>query len=124
MAHTYVNTGFVPGSSNYTAIDDPMHVSTLAFNAKASTVKVNSATQRMVAATLSMVQPFGVTACDDGCEVGQLNQSIKVQINCKYGDANSITAMRAELNRLLDIWQANNLAYGVVPPITSDLDQP
>lgn len=122
MSHTYINTGFVPGHSEYAETTDVRHVHTAVFAAKSSNVKVASATQRMVSTTLTLVQPFGVVACDDACEVGQLNQSIKVQINAKYGDATAITSMRAEINRLLDIWQANNLAFGVVPPVDTNLN--
>lgn len=119
---TYINTGFVPGHSEYAETSDLKHVKTASFQAKSATVKVSTASQRMVSATLTLVHPFGVVACDDSCEVGQLNQSIKVQINAMYGGATAIASMRAELNRLLDIWAANNLAYGVVPPVDTVLD--
>lgn len=122
MAKNYINTGFVPGASDYANTEDPRHVSTATFQAKSANVKVATAVQRMTSTALTIVEPFGVVSCDGECEVGQLNQSIKVQINTKYGDTQSLTSMRAELNRLLDIWQANNLAYGVVPPVDTDLN--
>lgn len=122
MTKQYINTGFAPGHSDYSEITDVTHVGTVSFATKATNVKVGAATQRMTSVTLSAITPFGVYACDNAsCEVGQLNESIKVQINCKFGSDSSITAMRAELNRLLDIWQANNMAYAVVPPVDTDL---
>lgn len=122
MPKRYVNTGFVPGHSDYVETSDTRHVSTATFTAKSANVRVSTATQRMVSAGLTVVQPFGVAACDDTREVGQLNESIKLQINAKYGDTTAVTRMRAELNRLLDVWMANNLAYGVVPPVDTSLD--
>ena len=122
MPKNYINTGFVPGASEYANTEDPRHVATTSFTGKSASVRVGTATQRMTSAALTIVEPFGVVSCDNQCEVGQLNQSIKVQINAKYGDSQAITSMRAELNRLLDIWQANNMAYGVVPPVDTNLN--
>lgn len=122
MASNYINTGFVPGASEYANTEDTRHVSTASFTAKSASVKVGTATQRMTSGALTLVKPFGVIACDGECEVGQLNESVKVQINVRYGDLTSLTAMRTEVNRLLDIWQANNLAFGVVPPVDTDLN--
>lgn len=122
MAKNYINTGFVPGASEYANTADPRHISTTSFTGKSANVRVGTATQRMTSTALTIVEPFGVVSCDNQCEVGQLNQSIKVQINAKYGDSQAITSMRAELNRLLDIWQAANMAYGVVPPVDTNLN--
>lgn len=118
----YINTGFVPGASEYADTTDTRHVTTASFTAKSASVKVGNVSQRMTHGALTLVKPFGVTACGDDCEVGQLNESVKVQINVRYGNSTSLTAMRAEINRLLDIWQAKNLAYGVVPPVDTDLN--
>lgn len=122
MTTNYINTGFVPGASEYADTSDTKHVASLTLGGKSAVVKVATATQRMTNSSLTLVKPFGVLACDAECEVGQLNESIKVQINVRYGNNDAITAMRAELNRLLDIWQANNMAYGVVPPVDTNLN--
>ena len=122
MTKHYINTGFVPGRSDYTNTSDAVHVGTANFVARRTSVKVGGASQPMVSMGLTVVQPFGVTTYDGSCEVGQLNESIKAQINVRYGDDTAITRMRAEINHLLDIWQAANAAYGVVPPIDTDLN--
>jgi len=122
MPRNYINTGFAPGSSDYTDTSDLVHIGTVAFSARNTSVKVGTATQRMSNGTITVVNPFGVTSCDDQCEVGQLNETIKVQINVKYGDNAAITSMRAQINSLLDIWQAKNLAFGVVPPVDTDIN--
>lgn len=123
MPKTYVNTGFVPGNSAYADVSNTLHTPTLSFIAKSSSVKVSTATQKMVGATLTYVAPFGLKSCTDGdCEVGQLNASAKITLNFPYGDTVSLDGLVAELNRTLVIWKANNLAFGVVPPVTVDLD--
>lgn len=122
MPKNYINTGFVPGASEYANTENSRHVATTSFTGKSASVRVGTATQRMTSTALTIVEPFGVMSGNGQDEVGQLNQSIKVQINAKYGDSQAITNMRVELNRLLDIWQANNMAYGVVPPVDTNLN--
>ena len=122
MTKNYINTGFVPGRSDYTDTSDAVHVGSATFVARRTAVKVGGASQPMVSLGITVVQPFGVVPCSGTCEVGQLNESIKVQINVRYGDDTAITRMRAEINSMLDTWQAANAAFGVVPPIDTDIN--
>lgn len=123
MAQHYVNTGFVPGNSTYADVSNKIHTPTVDFTAKSTAVKVATATQRMVSESITLVAPFGVRSCEaSDCEVGQLNASAKLTLNYAYGDTQSLQSLVDELNRLLVIWQANNMAYGVVPPVTVSLD--
>lgn len=123
MPKNYVNTGFVPGNSSYADVSNVSHTSTVNFTAKATTVKVATATQRMVSDTLTIISPFGVKSCTPGdCEVGQLNASAKIALNFPFGDTESLDGLVSELNRILAIWKANNMAYGVVPPVTAQLN--
>ena len=122
MPKTYVNTGFVPGASDYVDTSDTIYSTTVGFTAKSTVVKVATATQRMVSESLTIVAPFGVKSCDDSCDVGQLNASAKIHLNFPYGDTRSLENLVTEMNRLLGVWQANNMAFGVVPPLTTNID--
>ena len=62
-------------------------------------------------------------SCDDSCDVGQLNASAKIHLNFPYGDTRSLEKLVTEMNRLLGAWQANNMAFGVVPPLTTNIDE-
>lgn len=123
MPKTYVNTGFVPGASDFVDTTDTVYSTTVGFTAKSTVVKVANAAQRMVSESLTIVAPFGVKSCDDSCDVGQLNASAKIHLNFPYGDTQSLGNLVAELNRLLVVWQANNMAFGVVPPLTTSIDE-
>lgn len=122
MVAKYVNTGFVPGSSDYTDVQDPAHPATASFQAKSSTVKVGTASQRMSSVTLTLVSPFGIVDSCSDCEVGQLNATGKLQLNFPYGDTVTADRIVDEITRLLAIWKANNMVFGVVPPINVDID--
>lgn len=123
MPKTYVNTGFVPGASDFVDTTDTVYSTTVGFTAKSTVVKVATAAQRMVSESLTIVAPFGVKSCEDSCDVGQLNASAKIHLNFPYGDTQSLGKLVAELNRLLVVWQANNMAFGVVPPLTTNIDE-
>lgn len=124
MPKTYVNTGFVPGASDYVDTSDTVYSTTVGFTAKSTVVKVATAAQRMVSESLTIVAPFGVKACEENsCDVGQLNASAKIHLNFPYGDTQSLGNLVTELNRLLAVWQANNMAFGVVPPLTTNIDE-
>lgn len=122
MTKSFVLVGFEPDRSEYIDTADTTNSTRITFATKSPTVKVGGSQVRMVNSTITVVEPFSVLDCDNKCVVGTLNDSIKVQVNVKYGDATSITRMRAELNALLDTWQANNMAYGIVPPINTVLN--
>lgn len=125
MPKKYINSGFVPGNSNYVETSDTMHVSTVNFTAKSSLVKLAAgASQRMASESLTLLQPFGIKSCKEGdCEVGSLNASIKMSINHAYGDSAQLNGLVDEAIRLLTIWKANNMAFGVVPPVNVNVDQ-
>lgn len=123
MAKTYINTGFVPGSSTFVDTTDTVHPTSLSFVSKATSVKVGAVSQRMVSDTLTVVAPFGITSCEGGdCEIGQLNASAKLSLNFAYGDSAQISSVLNELVRIIAIWQTNNMAYGVVPLPTVNFD--
>lgn len=123
MPKTYINTGFVPGASQFVDTTDTVHPTSLSFVSKTTAVKVGTVSQRMVADTLTVVAPFGITSCEGGeCEIGQLNASAKISFNFPYGDTAKMQSVLDELVRVITIWSANNLAYGVVPLPTVNLN--
>lgn len=123
MAKTYIATGFVPGHSTFTEIANSPE-SSLTFDSKVSNVKLGSYTEKMTSDTLVLVRPVGVTrVCDEQITcIGEVNESVKLHVNARYGDTAAMTAMVVEAKRLCDIWLANNAAYGVVPSGTPSLN--
>lgn len=124
MTKTYINTGFVPGSSQFVDTTDTVHPTSLSFVSKTTAVKVGTVSQRMVSDTLTVVAPFGITSCEGGeCEIGQLNASAKISFNFPYGDIAKMQGVLDELVRAIAIWSVNNMAYGVVPLPTVDFNE-
>lgn len=123
MAKTYIATGFVPGHSTFTEIANVPN-STLAFDTKVTGVKLGEYTEKMTSGTLVLLRPVSVTRiCDEQVTcVGEVNESVKIHFNGRYGDTTGVTAMVTEAKRLLDLWLAANASYGVVPNSTPSLD--
>lgn len=114
----YFNTGFAPNKSTFVDIGtDAALTKQLGFSNKESLVRTTVGGTRMTSGQVSFVSPFKVD-CSEACDDTTLTESVKISWNVRYGNAASLDAMRAEMNRVLDLAIAEYGALqGLVPPV-------
>lgn len=114
---TYINTGFAPGKAQFVDVNsNPVGANELsAQNANKKATVAGGNRVPMVSGHLTFVRPFAVED-SDVTPAPVLNETLKIQWNIRHGS--DPATLRAELNRVLDIWIADmNLDKGVVPPV-------
>lgn len=124
MTKKYINTGFAPGNAVFTDVaSNPAgpNIAVCANATKHATIQ-GGAKVAMVSGALTINMPFQVDDCAV-CPAPILNESLKLQWNFRRGT--SMAAIRAELDRILAIWEdAEYLNMGVVPPVSESFLEP
>lgn len=99
------------------------YLSTITVKTKRSDVRLGSSSVAMVSLSALFTDPLVVTECGSVCPVGVLNETARVELNVRRGDVAKITALRAEVNRVLDTWITEfHAASGVLPPASATFD--
>lgn len=117
---SYQNVSFGPGLSRFA---DPVSQMEAQFTAKTSKVKLPSAAvTQVVTQDLLVSVPKTITSECSPCATDVVNNSIRVKVTFIRDDAAAITALRTEMNRLLDLAISSaNFTAGFVPPVSSTL---
>lgn len=116
---TYQNTGFENQKSIFSDVQsNPVGANVVTFvNATKNAPVAGGARVRMVSGSVSFVSPF--LAGEEGSGT-VLHESVKLQWNFRYQNATTLTALRSEMNRVLDKAIAHaNLTSGLVPPVST-----
>lgn len=87
----------------------------LSFDAKASNVSVGGQIVKFAKASITLRTPKDITVCGsvDGCAVGVVTQSFKLEFNVL--DEDSLDVLQAEVQRVLALTK-ESLAHGILPP--------
>lgn len=122
----YYNTSFAAGKSSFTDVDNQSTkglANVAVFQSKAANVNTSNGVARMAAGEVSYTQPFLVPG-QEGSQGVPLNEFIALRFNVRYGNAAAFTALRAEVNRLLDDAASSHaLLSGIVPPVSATFDE-
>lgn len=115
MTQRYQNIGFNTDKSTFIGANEPKPEIT--FSAKRVNVALKNGIAPMVKATVSLRQEQAVTPCGSTCAESVM-ESAQISFSILRGDDASLTALRSELNRLVDAALANYLLTdGYVPPV-------
>lgn len=115
MTQRYQNIGFNTDKSTFIGVNQPKPE--IAFSAKRVNVSLKNGIAPMVKATVSLRQEKEVTPCGSTC-AETVMESAQISFSILRGDDASLTALRSELNRLVDAALANYLLTdGRVPPV-------
>lgn len=120
MSVKYQNIGFAADKASFIdAVTNTAGANSLIFaNSVKQAPLAGGAKSPMVSGSLTVNIPTSVTV-DQAVTV--LNESLKIQWNFSRGTTASLTALRAEMNRVLDKAIADyNLTMGLVPPVYAD----
>lgn len=112
---SYQNIGFEAQKSIFADVQSNIAgPNTIVFvNSDKNAPVAGGARVKMVSGHITVNEPF--TVGEPGAQT-TLNASVKLQWNCQY--KGSLTALRAEMNRVLDKAIADyNLTSGLVPPV-------
>lgn len=114
----YFNNGFAPDKSSFVDVDSNVgQVNSLVFTNKSTNVVTSVGQTKMVSGHISLTVPFKVS-CSEECQDITLNESLRVQWNMRYDSTEALSALRAEVNRVLDEAIASyGLQKGLVPPV-------
>lgn len=113
----YQNVGFEPNRSSYVDVSNVAGPNTVAFTNKSVAVPTSVGATKMVSGAITVTQPFEVD-CSEQCNGATLNESVKVQWNIRYANLARLTALRAEVNRVLDAAITDyHICEGLVPPV-------
>lgn len=101
------------------------YLNTITLKAKRSDVRIGASTVAMVSLSALLTEPHVVAECDSVCPVGTLNETARVEVNVRRGNATQIAALRDEVNRVLDAWITDfHATSGVLPPASASFDSP
>lgn len=115
----YINVTRDNRNSDYTLVEPTVSGQLLHFGAQSVEPKLGGVAVPMTKVNVRVDVPTTTTSCGVECPV-PVNESIAISLNVLRG-GESITALRAEVDRCLDIALAQySLAYGIVPPATAD----
>lgn len=119
---SYQATENKPGMVHFV---NPVNGDVAQFTAKVVKVTTPSkATINMVNQDLLVQTRKAVVSECDPCGSGDVNNSVRVKCTFIQADAAQLTAMRVEVNRLMDLAIAQyNFTAGFVPPISATLSE-
>lgn len=117
----YINTTRDKTTSDFARVQPSVDGATLHFLVKTARPMIVGTSVPMVNGTLRLAAPAPVASCDSNACSGEVTESVSIQFNIKAGNVSTLTALRTELNRVLDAAISGyNLADGIVPPATAD----
>lgn len=115
----YVNTGLTAGKSDFAGVREDDLVDTLTITSRANVVSTQQGSVKMAAGHVSLTSPFKVE-CGESCQTSYLNESIRIQWNVKYANADALAALKTEVLRVLDIVVTEySVLNGLVPPASA-----
>lgn len=112
---TYINTLRDRTSAEYVQTSPSVDGSVLTFTPRQVTPTVNGTPVKMVKASIRLARPKTVSVCESDCGV-EITSAVELSFNIQSGDTETLSALRAELDRVVDAAIADfQLAYGLVP---------
>lgn len=119
----YINQTHGLDKATFVAPREDGYLDTITVKTKRSDVRLGNSSVAMVSLSALFTDPFAVAECGSACPVGVLNETARVELNVRRGDTGRITALRAEVNRVLDTWITEfHAASGVLPPASATFD--
>lgn len=113
---SYQNVSAENGRSKFIKVKPDGTLDELYFTAKRTSLPIGGGV-RVNTASAGLTLNSQVNVASEGEIPTLVGNSVKVTFNIKSGDAAALTALRAEVNRVLDVALAQyNLGQGLVPP--------